>query len=110
MRSACSGQATVEVVGSLPVALLVSLALFQMLAIGYASTLAATAAEAGALAQATGRSAKGAAREAIPGWSRVGMRVTERGGRVRVALRAPSPLEVLSEGIEVRGSAAVAQP
>lgn len=109
MRSRCSGQATVEVIGSLPAVLLVSLALFQLLAIGYAATLAVTAAEAGALAEASGRSAEQAARRAIPGWSRVGMRVSEHGGTVRVALRAPSPLEVLSEGVQVRGSAAVAR-
>lgn len=110
MRAGSQGQATVEVVGSLPAVLLVALALFQILVIGYASTLAASAAEAGALAEATGRSAEAAARDAIPGWSRVGMRVSERSGVVRVALRAPSPLEILSRGIEVRGSAAVAEP
>ena len=65
--SAC-GQATVETVALVPVLLIVSLGLMQLLAVGYASVLAGGAAEAGALALARGRDPRAAAMQALPGW------------------------------------------
>ena len=104
------GQASVELLGALPVVLLVGLVLLQLLAVGYAKSLAGSAAEAGALAIAGGGDPSAAARDAIPGWSRAGMRVAVTGGRVAVTLRAPSPLRALARGILLHASAAVRKP
>jgi hypothetical protein len=104
------GQASVEVLGALPALLLVGLVLFQLLAVGYAAALAGNAAEAGALALAADGGAEEAARAALPDWSRAGMRVSARGGRVEVRLRPPSPLQAISRRLEVRADAAIAAP
>jgi hypothetical protein len=106
MRSS-RGQATVEVLGALPVVLLLGLVLFQLLAVGYAAVLAGNAAEAGALAVAGGGEAAAAARDAVPGWSRTGMRVDVKGGRVEVRMRPPSALAALARQLEVEAHAAV---
>lgn len=99
------GQATVELVAALPALLLAVLVALQLLAAGYALTLADGAAEAGALAAAAGGSATDAARGALPGWAEDQVSVSVRGGRVRVVLRPPSPLPSLSEKLAVTGSA-----
>ena len=52
------GQATVELLAAVPVLLLAGLLAMQLLATGYALTLADGAAEAGALALASGRPAR----------------------------------------------------
>ena len=65
-----SGQASIELVAGLPALLLAALLALQLLAAGYALTLADGAAEAGALALASGRSAADAARGALPGWAK----------------------------------------
>jgi len=67
------GQASVELVAAVPALLLLALALFQLLAVGYAAVLAGDAAEAGALAVARGSDVRAAARNAVPGWSRARM-------------------------------------
>ena len=102
-----SGQASVELLGGLPAMIVLGLVVLQLLAVGYAAVLAGTAAEAGALALAGGADPTGAARAALPAWSRAGMSVAARGGRVRVALRPPSPLAVVADSLEVRADAAV---
>jgi hypothetical protein len=102
------GQASVELVAAVPALLLLALALFQLLAVGYAAVLAGDAAEAGALAVAGGGDARGAARKAVPGWSRARMTVSVSGDRVHVRMRPPSPLRAIAERLEVDGSAAVA--
>jgi hypothetical protein len=102
-----SGQASVELFGALPALLLLGLVAFQALAVGYASVLAGSAAEAGALALAAGSDPRAGVREALPGWSRARARVTVRGERVRVRLRPPSPLRALSGRLEVSGEAAL---
>ena len=104
------GQASVELVGSVPALLVVALVVFQLLAIGYARVLAGDAAEAAALALAAGHDAAGAARDAVPGWSKAGMRVMRAGDEVRVTMRAPSPLRVLRYRLEVGASAKVGRP
>lgn len=103
------GQATVELVAALPALLLAGLIALQLLAVGYALTLADGAAEAGALTLAAGGSARAAARAALPGWTEDRVEVTVRGGRVIVRLRPPSPLAALAERLEVT-SAASARP
>lgn len=103
------GQATVELVAALPALLLAGLIALQLLATGYALTLADGAAEAGALALATGRPAPDAVRAALPGWAEEEVQVAVEGGRVTVRLRPPGALDVLTERLTV-SSSAVARP
>jgi hypothetical protein len=100
-----SGQASVELVAALPVVLLAALVTLQLLAAGYALTLADGAAEAGALALAAGDPAAEAARAALPGWAEDDVEVTVEGGRVSVRLRPPSPFSALAERLEVSSEA-----
>jgi hypothetical protein len=103
------GQATVEMVAALPVLALAALVALQLLATGYALTLADGAAEAGALALASGGSAGEAARGALPGWAEDDVSVAVEGGEVSVRLRPPSPIPALAERLAV-SSSAVARP
>ena len=100
------GQATVELVAALPALLLAALVALQLLAAGYALTLADGAAEAGALALASGGSASEAAREALPGWADDDVAVSVAGGEVSVRLRPPSPFGAVAERLAVSSSAA----
>lgn len=104
-----SGQSTVELVAALPALLLAGLLALQLLATGYALTVADGAAEAGALALASGRPATEAARDALPGWAADDVDVSVEGGRVTVRLRPPSPLPILADRLAVTSSA-VAKP
>jgi Flp pilus assembly protein TadG len=99
------GQATVELVAALPALLLAALLALQLLAAGYALTLADGAAEAGALALASGGSATDAARGALPGWADDDVAVEVNGGEVSVRLRPPSPFAALARRLEVTSSA-----
>lgn len=101
------GQSTVELVAALPALLLAALLALQLLATGYALTLADGAAEAGALALAAGQPATVAARDALPGWAEDEVAVSVRGGRVTVRLRPPSPLPAIADRLTVSSSAAV---
>jgi hypothetical protein len=100
------GQASVELVAALPALLIAALISLQLLAAGYALTLADGAAEAGALALASGGSASGAARDALPGWARDDVDVSVQGGRVTVRLRPPSPFRGIADRLEITTSAA----
>lgn len=100
------GQATVELVAALPALLLAGLLALQLLAVGYALTIADGAAEAGALALAAGRSAPTAVRGALPGWADDDVEVRVNGGRVTVRLRPPSLLSALADRLAVTSSAA----
>jgi hypothetical protein len=104
------GQATIETIAVAPVIVAIGLAVLQLLAVGYASVLAGNAAEAGALALAAGTDAREGAKRALPGWSRARARVDVDGGRVKVHLRPPSPLDALADGLEVSATAAVEAP
>jgi hypothetical protein len=101
------GQATVEAVAAIPLLLFAGAICLQLLVAGYALTLADGAAEAGALALATGHPAKGAVREALPGWAEDDVAVSVRGGEVTVRLRSPSPLPALADLLAVTSSASV---
>lgn len=103
------GQSTVELVAALPALLLAGLLALQLLATGYALTLADGAAEAGALALASGRPAAKAARAALPGWARDDVGVSVSGGRVTVRLPPPSPFPPVADRLTVTSSA-VARP
>lgn len=100
------GQATVELVAALPALVLSGLLALQLLAAGYALTLADGAAEAGALALAAGAPARQAARDAVPGWAADEVEVTVRGGRVTVRLRPPAALSAIGELLAVTSTAA----
>jgi hypothetical protein len=99
------GQATVELVAAIPVLLLAGLLALQLLAVGYALTLADGAAEAGALALAAGSPAASAARAALPGWADDDSEVRVRGGEVTVRLIPPSPFPSLAARLAVTSSA-----
>jgi hypothetical protein len=99
------GQATVELVAALPTLLLAGLFALQLLATGYALTLDDGAAEAGALALASGRPAVAAARGALPGWAEDDVDVSVSGGRVTVRLPPPSPLPTVAERLTVTSTA-----
>lgn len=99
------GQATVELVAALPMLLLAGAVALQLLLAGYALTLADGAAEAGALALASGGSAREAVRAALPGWARGDLAVEIEGGRVSVRLLPPSPLAAVADHLAVTGSA-----
>ena len=105
-----SGQASVELLGVLPLLIALALAVFQLLAVGYASVLAGSAAEAGALALAAGGDPRAGVREALPGWSRARAEMHVSGGEVRVRLRPPALLRALGERLTVTGEAAVEAP
>jgi hypothetical protein len=99
------GQATVELVAALPALLLAGLLALQLLAAGYALTLADGAAEAGALALASGDPAAEAARQALPGWAEDDVAIEVDGGEVSVRLRPPSPFRAIGERLEVTSTA-----
>jgi hypothetical protein len=100
------GQATIELVGALPALLLAGYVAFQLLATGYALTLADGAAEAGALALAAGRPVTAAARGSLPDWADGQARIRVRGGTVSVRIRPPAPLDVLGERLAITATAA----
>jgi Flp pilus assembly protein TadG len=100
-----SGQATVELVAALPALLLAALISLQLLAAGYALTLADGAAEAGALALAEGGSAAYAARAALPGWADDDVSVSVAGDEVSVRLRPPSPFGQVADHLVVTSTA-----
>jgi hypothetical protein len=99
------GQATVELIAAVPALLLVALLALQLLAAGYALTLADGAAEAGALALASGESGAEAARGALPGWAKSDVSVEVHGGEVSVRLRPPSPFGAIADKLEVTSTA-----
>ncbi len=100
-----SGQASVELLASVPLFGLAGLVAFQLLALGYGSTLADGAAEAGAVALAAGAPVKPAVGRALPGWARDRFRIERDGGEVRVTLRMPSPLAAVGREPSVESSA-----
>jgi hypothetical protein len=100
-----SGQATVELIAALPAILLAGLLILQLLVAGYTLTLADGAAEAGALALATGKPAKSAALAALPDWTEGDAEVSVRGGGLTVRLRPPSPFPPVADLLVVTSTA-----
>ena len=100
-----AGQASVELVAGIPALLLAGLIALQLLAVGYAATLADGAVEAGALAVAAGEPAGPAIRDALPGWANDRVEADVRGGRVAVTVRPPVLLGPLAAGLEVEEAA-----
>jgi pilus assembly protein CpaE len=85
------GQASIELLGVLPAALLIAAIGWQLLLTGQASWLVANAARVAARADAVGEDPEAAARSALPSYLRGGLAVAEpgRSGRVRVRVRVP---------------------
>lgn len=96
------GQASAELLGTVPAVLLVGALVWQLAVAGQAAWLCANAARAAARAEAVGRDGGAAARSALPRSLRHGLRVEEADeGAVRVRLGVPllvrawrSPLSV----------------
>jgi hypothetical protein len=104
-----SGQASVELVAAIPALLLAALVALQLLLVGYSLTLADGAAEAGAVALASGGSATDAARQGLPGWARDDVDVAVTGGTVTVRLLPPSPFGLLGASLAITSSASARQ-
>jgi hypothetical protein len=108
-RAGERGQATVEAVAAIPLLLLAGVVALQLMATGYLLTLADGAAEAGALALASGRPAREVATATLPGWVEERAEVAVRGGEVNVRLRPPSLVPGLADALTVT-SVAFARP
>jgi hypothetical protein len=103
--TASAGQASVELIAILPLALLVALAIAQLLAAGMAHELAGNAAEAGAVALLQGTDAAAAARAALPGWSRERASVRVSGRRIEIRLRPRTVIPLLADRLAATASA-----
>ncbi len=99
------GQAQIELVAGVPMLLLAALIALQLLAVGYAQTLADGAAEAGAIAAADGRDEEEAARAGLPGWASSRVDVASRHGEVTVELSPPALIPGISGHLDVSSSA-----
>lgn len=104
-RGRASGQASIEVLAGIPAFVLAGLIALQLLAVGYAATLADGAVEAGALAVAAGEPARPAVAAALPGWARQRVETRVAGGEVAVTLRPPALIAPLAAALEVEDSA-----
>lgn len=103
-RGSQSGQASVELLAGLPALLVAGLIALQLLAVGYATTLAGGAVEAGGMAVAAGLPAEPAVREALPGWAKDRVETRTGHGRVVVRLEPPALLDALADALEVEAS------
>jgi hypothetical protein len=103
------GQATVELVGLLPLLFLVALAVGQALAAGVAREAAHHAAEAGAMAMLQGGDPAKDARAAAPDWSRERLSVRVSGRTVRVRVEPPALIPGIA-GLLASESSASAGP
>jgi hypothetical protein len=99
------GQAQVELVAVIPIAICLAAVILQLLAVGYSQSLVDGAAEAGAYALAAGLPAEEAALAALPGWAAERAQVQTDGGRIEVSLQAPSLLEAVGRRLDVDSSA-----
>jgi hypothetical protein len=104
------GQASVEVLAGLPALLVAGLIALQLTIAGYSLTLADGAVEAGALALAAGEEPEDSVRAALPEWAHDRISISREGGRLTVALRSPTALELIGRSIEVSSSAWVRRP
>jgi hypothetical protein len=96
---------SVELIAGIPALALAAAIALQLMLVGYTLTIADGAAEAGALAGASGQDARDAARDALPAWARGRSTVSADEGRVRVEVRPPSPVGELAEALSVSSEA-----
>jgi pilus assembly protein CpaE len=106
-----AGQASVELVGVLPLVLLVVAISWQLALAGHAAWLCANAARVAARAETVGRDPKVAARSALPRSLERDLSVEKTGsGAVRVRVRIPLILRRWRSPVTVGASAALPQP
>jgi uncharacterized protein (UPF0333 family) len=98
LRSA-RGQASVELVALLPLALVGGIAIMSLLAARSAAGQAAAAAQAGAMALIQDADAEAAARAALPAAARDRSEITLRGRRIEVTVRPPARLPFLDRAL-----------
>lgn len=90
------GQASVELVGLLPLMASLAFGLLQVLAAGAAHEAAGSAAEAGAVALLQDADPRAAVVAALPSWARDRSEITVRGRRVAVRVRPRGPVPALT--------------
>lgn len=89
MLRRADGQASVELLGVVPFALLALLVVWQLALAGHALWLTANAARVAARAAAVGGDAAAAARSALPDGLERGLQVDSRSGATRVRVSMP---------------------
>lgn len=99
------GQASVELVAVLPLAIVLTAVIVQVLAAGLTRELAGGAAAAGAAALVRDADPVAEARAALPGWSRRRVDVRVRGRAVTVLVRPVLPAGPLSGLLTARARA-----
>lgn len=99
------GQATVELVGLLPIVIAVAFAGFTVLAAGRAGELAANAAGAGAVALLQDADAARAAKAALPAQADRDVRIVVSGRVVTVTVRPRLPVPALASALAATRSA-----
>lgn len=102
-----AGQASLELIGMMPLLMLAALLAFQLMAFGYAATMVGNAAEAASMAALRGESTTEAAAESVPGWPKSSISVDREGERVEVSLTVPSPFDFLEKKLKVSADATV---
>src|SRR2546421_576983 len=101
-----TGQASVELVATVPFVLLAAAVAWQLALAGQTAWLCANAARVAARAEAVGRDPASAARSALPEALRRHLRVSRTGaGAIRVRLRMPFLLKRWETPIDVSASA-----
>jgi hypothetical protein len=104
------GQASVELLATLPAVLLVAALVWQLALAGQTAWLCANAARAAARAAAVGRDAAAAARSALPRSLERGLRVSDaEGGAVRVRLHVPLLVRAWQSPLTVAATARLAE-
>jgi hypothetical protein len=104
-RGSAGGQASIELLATVPLLLLVALAAAQLLAAGLCREYATQSARAGAVALLQGRDPRAAARDAVPGWSSRAVTVQVGGRRVTVRMRPRGALPGLGRLLAAESSA-----
>lgn len=100
------GQASVELVGTLPFVICGALIAWQLVLVGHVAWMTAHAARAGARAAVVSRDAGRAVRSALPPPLRDGARVVRRaGGGVRVSVPVPVLLHRWASPVSISASA-----
>jgi hypothetical protein len=105
LRRCERGQASLELVATVPAMVLGGMIALQLAITGYTLHLADGAAEAAALAAAAGTDPESAAVAALPGWASDRVDVSVDDGRVEVAVRPPAPHPQISSALEVSAAA-----
>lgn len=102
------GQATVELLGTLPALLLVLLVVWQLALAGHAAWLAAQAARVAARAELVGEDGAAAARSALPAGLERGLEVSRtRTGAMHVRVPVPLVHHAWSSRLKVAASASL---